>query len=112
MRRAQSVRHYARPSIALGADDLGILKEGDESNEDVLRRQLLDKDRENDKVKLLFCFGSGSLAETPQLNSLATYPNPITSGPALPASPGGESSGDREGIQELGFNLARDAAGE
>jgi hypothetical protein len=27
-----------------------MLREGDESNEDVLRRQLLDKDRENDKV--------------------------------------------------------------
>lgn len=51
MRRAQSVRHYARPSLALGADDLGMLREGDESNEDVLRRQLLDKDRDNDKVR-------------------------------------------------------------
>ena len=52
MRRAQSVRHHVRPSsLALGTDDLGVLKEGDESNEDVLRRQLLDKDRENDKVK-------------------------------------------------------------
>jgi hypothetical protein len=50
MRRAQSVRHYARPSLALASDDLGVLKEGDESTEDVLRRQLLDKDRENDKV--------------------------------------------------------------
>jgi hypothetical protein len=50
MRRAQSVRHHGRPSLALGTDDLGILKEGDESDEDVLRRQLLDKDRENDKV--------------------------------------------------------------
>ncbi|KAG2106998.1 uncharacterized protein F5147DRAFT_746112 [Suillus discolor] len=36
--------------LALPADDLGILREGDEpSIEDVLRRQLLDKDRENDK---------------------------------------------------------------
>lgn len=52
MRRAQSVRHYARPSLALAADDLGVLREGDESNEDVLRRQLLDKDRENDRVRL------------------------------------------------------------
>jgi hypothetical protein len=50
MRRAQSVRHYARPSLALAADDLGILREGDESNEDVLRKQLLEKDRECDKV--------------------------------------------------------------
>jgi hypothetical protein len=51
MRRAQSVRHYARPSLALAADDLGMLREGDESNEDVLRKQLLDKDRENDKAR-------------------------------------------------------------
>ncbi|KZT27528.1 hypothetical protein NEOLEDRAFT_1130498 [Neolentinus lepideus HHB14362 ss-1] len=51
MRRAQSVRHYTRPSLALGADDLGMLKESpDESNEDVLRRQLLEKDRELDKL--------------------------------------------------------------
>ena len=50
MRRAQSVRHYGRPSLAIGgADDLGVLKE-DESVEDVLRRQLLEKDRECDKV--------------------------------------------------------------
>lgn len=55
MRRAQSVRHYARPSLALGTtDDLGVLRE-DESNEDALRRQLLDKDRENDRV------GGGSI---------------------------------------------------
>ncbi|KAG6901582.1 hypothetical protein C0995_010252 [Termitomyces sp. Mi166 len=52
MRRAQSVRNYPRPSLALGADDLGVLREGDETNEDVLRRQLLDKDRENDKAQL------------------------------------------------------------
>jgi len=51
MRRAQSTRHYARPSLALAADDLGVLREGDESNEDVLRRQLLDKDREVDRVR-------------------------------------------------------------
>ncbi|KAF5312175.1 hypothetical protein D9619_002447 [Psilocybe cf. subviscida] len=53
MRRAQSVRnHMARPSLALAADDLGVLREGDESNEDVLRRQLVDKDRECDRVRL------------------------------------------------------------
>lgn len=53
MRRAQSVRHYARPSLgnlALAGDELGVLREGDETNEDVLRRQLLEKDRENDRV--------------------------------------------------------------
>lgn len=55
MRRAQTVRHYGRPSLALGADDLGMLKESpEESTEDVLRRQLIEKDRENDKVGFLF----------------------------------------------------------
>jgi len=54
MRRAQSVRNHGRqPTIALATDDLGILREGDETIEDVLRRQLLDKDRENDKVGLI-----------------------------------------------------------
>ena len=51
MRRAQSVRNYIRPSLALATDDLGVLREGDESNEDVLRRQLLEKDRECDRVR-------------------------------------------------------------
>jgi len=52
MRRAQTTRHRARLSLALAADDLGILREGEESNEDVLRRELHDKGRENDKVIL------------------------------------------------------------
>ncbi|KAG2022381.1 hypothetical protein CC2G_000137 [Coprinopsis cinerea AmutBmut pab1-1] len=50
MRRAQSVRHYGRPSIALTSDDLGVLKEPGESDEDVLRRQLLEKDRQVDQL--------------------------------------------------------------
>ncbi|KAF8648785.1 hypothetical protein AX16_006167 [Volvariella volvacea WC 439] len=50
MRRAQSVRHYTRPSANV-ADDLGVLKEGDESAEDGLRKQLIEKDRENDKLR-------------------------------------------------------------
>lgn len=49
-RRAQSAKHHVRPSLALAADDLGVLREGDETNEDILRRQLLEKDRENDRV--------------------------------------------------------------
>jgi hypothetical protein len=53
MRRAQSVRNYGKTALAPAADDLGILREGDEpAIEDVLR-QLLDKDRENDKVSLI-----------------------------------------------------------
>jgi hypothetical protein len=51
MRRSHSVRNYIRPSLALATDDLGVLREGDESNEDVLRRQLLEKDRECDRVR-------------------------------------------------------------
>lgn len=33
-------------------DDLGVLREHQESVEDTLRRQLLEKERENDKVTL------------------------------------------------------------
>ena len=69
MRRAQSVRHRTRESLgntsqfgtvggvgsgssqlALHADDLGVLREGDETDADVLRKQLLEKDRECDRV--------------------------------------------------------------
>ena len=31
-------------------DDMGVLTEGDERSEDGLRKKLLEKDRENDKV--------------------------------------------------------------
>ncbi|KAJ3891062.1 hypothetical protein GG344DRAFT_48101 [Lentinula edodes] len=42
--------------LALHSDDLGVLREGDESDADVLRRQLLDKDRECDPQCIcLFC---------------------------------------------------------
>ena len=50
MKRAQSARHYVRPSHVLATDDLGVLREGDESSEDTLRRQLMDKEREIDRV--------------------------------------------------------------
>lgn len=52
MRRTQT-KHLPRPSIALTADEIGTLREGSETNEDVLRRQLLEKDRENDKVAIV-----------------------------------------------------------
>lgn len=61
MRRAQSVRHYPRPSVAQGVDDLGILQEGEESVEDVLRKQLLDKERECDKVRVSTCYTKKNL---------------------------------------------------
>lgn len=52
MRRAQSVRNHTngRPSYQHATDDMGILTEGDERPEDGLRKKLLEKDRENDKV--------------------------------------------------------------
>lgn len=60
MRRAQSVRNHTngRPSLQLGTDDMGTLTEGDERPEDGLRKKLLEKDRENDKVCPLAFFGS------------------------------------------------------
>ncbi|KAJ3502244.1 hypothetical protein NLJ89_g8976 [Agrocybe chaxingu] len=67
MRRAQSTRHYPRPSLALAADDLGVLREGDESDQDVLRRQLLDKDRECDKLQLTIQALQDQLARRPPI---------------------------------------------
>ncbi|KAF9786906.1 hypothetical protein BJ322DRAFT_1052617 [Thelephora terrestris] len=52
MRRAQSVRNHAsgRPAFQL-TDDMGALTEGDERSQDVLRKKLLETDRENDKLR-------------------------------------------------------------
>lgn len=63
MRRAQSARHNVRPSLVLPADDLGVLREGDESIEDMLRKQLLEKEREIDKV----CYGISGLCDDANL---------------------------------------------
>jgi len=71
MRRAQSVRSYGRPSsVVLTPDDLGVLREGDESNEDVLRRQLLDKDRENDRLQTQIESLQAQLAQRPPLEKI------------------------------------------
>ncbi|KAF8902255.1 hypothetical protein CPB84DRAFT_1908916 [Gymnopilus junonius] len=70
MRRAQSVRHYPRPSLALAADDLGVLREGDESNEDVLRRQLLEKDRECDRLQMAVQALQDQLAQRPPIEQI------------------------------------------
>ncbi len=67
MRRAQSVRHYTRSSAstaaaATGTDDLGVLKEvPEESTEVTVRRQLLEKEKENDKVRGLVSFSAHHL---------------------------------------------------
>jgi len=71
MRRAQSTRHYGRPSLALGADDLGMLKETpEESTEDVLRRQLIEKDRECDRLQTQIQSLQVQLAQRPPLNAV------------------------------------------
>ncbi|KAJ8075056.1 hypothetical protein PM082_019383 [Marasmius tenuissimus] len=69
-RKAQSLRHIARPSLALGADDLGVLREGDESNEDVLRRQLLEKDRECDRLQTQIQLLQDQLSQRPPLDAV------------------------------------------
>ncbi|KAF8641011.1 hypothetical protein AX17_000656 [Amanita inopinata Kibby_2008] len=73
MRRSQTTRHHPRPSIALAADDLGVLREGDETNEDVLRRQLLDKDRENDKLRDQIQSLQNQLAVRPSAEQFQAY---------------------------------------
>ena len=58
MRRAQSTRHVTRASVpTIGTNDLGVLKEvPEESKEVALRRQLLEKSKDNDKVWRTFTF--------------------------------------------------------
>ncbi|KAF8814016.1 hypothetical protein BYT27DRAFT_7130288 [Phlegmacium glaucopus] len=70
MRRAQSVRHYPRPSLALAVDDLGILREGEESVEDVLRKQLIDKERECDRLQLTVQALQDQLAQRPPIERI------------------------------------------
>jgi hypothetical protein len=49
IRRAQPVRHRSTLSVA-ASDDLGVLREGENSVEDALRQDLAAARRENDKV--------------------------------------------------------------
>lgn len=98
MRRAQSVRNHARPSLALGADDLGVLKE-DESVEGVLRKQLLDKDRECDRVRT-HCRSARVTREVTVIT--ATNPDTNAAGSAGPASTTREGPGPGEGVHEPG----------
>ncbi|KAJ3819137.1 hypothetical protein F5880DRAFT_1490199 [Lentinula raphanica] len=67
MRRSQTVRHHTRASIqlALHTDDLGVLREGDESDADVLRKQLLEKDRECDRLKTTLSLLQSQLSSRP-----------------------------------------------
>ncbi|KAJ3572151.1 hypothetical protein NP233_g3278 [Leucocoprinus birnbaumii] len=70
MRRTQSTKHAARPSLPLTSNDLGVLREGTETNEDILRRQLLEKDRENDKLMTQLQLLQAQLAQRPPVEHL------------------------------------------
>ncbi|KAJ3710029.1 hypothetical protein C8R42DRAFT_729655 [Lentinula raphanica] len=51
--------------LALHTDDLGVLREGDESDADVLRKQLLEKDRECDRLKTTLSLLQSQLSSRP-----------------------------------------------
>ncbi|KAH9964104.1 hypothetical protein BC827DRAFT_1154103 [Russula dissimulans] len=72
MRRAQSVRHYTRGSVStIGTDDLGTLKEvPEESTEVTLRRQLLQKSKENDKLQDQIQALQAQLAQRPPIEAI------------------------------------------
>jgi len=71
MRRAQTTRHQTRPSLTLGADDLGVLREGaEESIESALRRQLVEKERENDKLRSQVQSLQTQLAQRPPIERI------------------------------------------
>ncbi|KAI9511885.1 hypothetical protein F5148DRAFT_179832 [Russula earlei] len=72
MRRAQSVRHYHRASVpSTGTDDLGVLKEvPEESPEVMVRRQLLDKSKENDKLRDQIQALQAQLAQRPPIEAI------------------------------------------
>ncbi|KAI0789568.1 hypothetical protein C8Q75DRAFT_766346 [Abortiporus biennis] len=72
MRRSQTLRTYggkANMTIS-GVDDLGVLKESDETLEDCLRRQLLESNRENDKLKSQLQSLQTQLAQRPPLDEV------------------------------------------
>ncbi|KAI6097270.1 hypothetical protein EDD16DRAFT_1669098 [Pisolithus croceorrhizus] len=75
MRRTQSVRTYNKqPSTSIIADDLGVLRESsEESVEDVLRKQLLDKDRENDKLQTTILALQAQLAQRPSIETFQEF---------------------------------------
>ncbi|KZP29269.1 hypothetical protein FIBSPDRAFT_851638 [Athelia psychrophila] len=70
MRKSHSVRNYSRSSSTIiPVDDLGILRE-DESAEDALRRQLLEKDRENDRLHSQIDMLQAQLSQRPPLENI------------------------------------------
>lgn len=113
MRRAQSVRHYGRPSLALGADDLGMLKEHpEESAEDALRRQLLETDRENDKVNGLTCITEHLLELDISGLYTAADSNSVATSAASTATSSGNCAGLGKGVHQFGNSSSRYTARE
>lgn len=52
MRRSQSTRNQGKTSLALGVDDLEVLRESGEEGAEDLRQQLREKNRENEQVSI------------------------------------------------------------
>jgi len=67
--QTRRTRHHARPSI-IQTDDLGVLREGDESTEDLLRRQLLEREREIDRLKLTVQTLQDQLSQRPPVEQV------------------------------------------
>ncbi|KAF8131447.1 hypothetical protein EV363DRAFT_164075 [Boletus edulis] len=76
MRRAQSVRTYPRTSLTLtnptDPTDLSVLHESEQSTsiEDTLRKQLVEKERENDKLQSTILALQTQLASRPPLETI------------------------------------------
>ncbi|KAI0706178.1 hypothetical protein BC835DRAFT_1516556 [Cytidiella melzeri] len=68
MRRTHSGRNHAKAhSLAVGNDDLSVLKETEDGLEDILRRQVIEQDRVNDKLQSQILQLKAQLAERPPL---------------------------------------------
>ncbi|EKM56717.1 uncharacterized protein PHACADRAFT_254001 [Phanerochaete carnosa HHB-10118-sp] len=70
MRRSQSVRNQHRPAVMVGSDDLGVVKEDEQNLEEILRAHLLEKDKENDKLRTQIAQLKSQLAERPSLEAI------------------------------------------
>ncbi|KAF7796202.1 hypothetical protein EIP86_007376 [Pleurotus ostreatoroseus] len=69
MRRSQTLRHNPRPSAILASDELAGVRE-EESAEGTLRRQLLERDRENDKLRDQILQLQAQLDQRPPLETI------------------------------------------
>jgi len=95
---------------------MGALIEGDERPEDGLRKKLLDKDRENDKVcisfRFLWAFVLRDLGLTGLCICVVACADSDVASSTLPATVCGSRTGAAEGVQEPGVALARNSTRE